>query len=205
MKIVTLNTLSLFFSKLENKFSNIKHVHKISDVEDLQRRLDEITLPPNIETSEDIALWVNQLSLTVSDLASNVNNLSNTIDILTPSIGEIYITTSSEHPSVKFGGVWEQIKDMFLLAAGDTYSVGSTGGEATHTLTIDEMPSHNHIFNRHQLWRTESVPESGESNGYGASNKTLTVYSDNTSSTGENQSHNNMPPYLSVYVWKRIS
>ena len=205
MKIVTFNSLALFLSNLEKIFSNVGHIHKISDVEGLQRRLDEITLPPNIETSEDIALWVNQLSLTVSDLNSTVNNLSNTIDMLTPSIGEIYITTSSEHPSVKFGGVWEQIKDMFLLAAGDTYSAGSIGGEAIHTLTIDEIPSHNHTFNRHQLWRTESVPESGTSDGYGVSNKTLTVYSDNTSSTGGNQAHNNMPPYLSVYVWKRMS
>ena len=36
-------------------------------------------------------------------------------------------------------GTWEQIKDVFLLAAGDTYSAGSTGGEATHTLTVAEF------------------------------------------------------------------
>ena len=124
--------------------------------------------------------------------------------MLTPSIGEIYLTASNECPSVKFGGVWEQIKDMFLLVAGDTYSVGSVGGESTHVLTIDEIPSHNHTFNRHQLWITESVSDSGTSDGYGVSNKTLTVYSDNTSSIGGSKAHNNMPPYLIVYIWKRI-
>lgn len=43
-----------------------------------------------------------------------------------------------------FGGTWEQIKDTFILAAGDTYKAGTTGGEATHILTTDEMPAHNH-------------------------------------------------------------
>ena len=198
MKIVTFNALALFLSNLEKIFSNVEHVHKISDVEDLQRRLDSITLPPDIETSEDIALWVNQLSLAVSDLTNTVNNLI-------PSVGEIYITTSSEHPSVKFGGTWEQIKDTFLLASGDIYNAGETGGESEHALTIDEIPSHNHVFNRHQLWRNETVPTAGTSDGYGANNKTLEVYSDNTSSVGGNKAHNNMPPYLSVYVWKRVA
>ena len=45
-----------------------------------------------------------------------------------------------------FGGTWTQIKDRFVLAAGDSYSVNNTGGEKTHTLTKEEMPSHNHIF-----------------------------------------------------------
>ena len=47
-------------------------------------------------------------------------------------------------PASFIGGTWEQIKDRFILAAGDTYASGSTGGEATHTLTVDEMPQHNH-------------------------------------------------------------
>ena len=121
-------------------------------------------------------------------------------------IGAIYLSVNNINPNTLFGfGSWEQIKDTFLLAAGNTYSAGSTGGEAEHTLTTEEMPAHTHTFNRHQLWRTETVPESGESDGYGVSNKTLTVYSDNTSSIGGGQAHNNMPPYLSVYMWKRIS
>ena len=59
-------------------------------------------------------------------------------------IGSIYLSVNSVDPSTIFGGTWEKIKDKFLLSDGDTYSIGSTGGEATHTLTIDEMPSHNH-------------------------------------------------------------
>ena len=120
-------------------------------------------------------------------------------------VGAIYLSVNNVNPNVLFGfGSWEQIKDTFLLATGDIYSAGSTGGEAEHLLTTEEIPSHTHIFNRHQLWRTETVPASGESDGYGASNKTLKVYADNTSTIGGGQAHNNMPPYLAVYMWKRI-
>lgn len=121
-------------------------------------------------------------------------------------VGSIYISVSNVNPSTLFGfGEWEQIQDRFLLGAGSTYTGGSVGGEATHTLTAEEIPAHSHTFNRHKLWSSESVPESGTSDGYGASNKTLRVYMDNTSVVGGGQAHNNMPPYLTVYMWKRVS
>ena len=120
-------------------------------------------------------------------------------------VGSIYMSISDVSPNALFGfGTWEQIKDTFLLCAGDSYPVGSVGGESEHILTVDEMPSHAHTFNRHQLWRTEEVPEAGTSDGYGVNNKTLSVYTDNTSAIGGGQAHNNMPPYLTVYAWKRV-
>lgn len=70
-------------------------------------------------------------------------------NLLTPEIvgrlvypvGSIYVSVNSTNPGTIFGGTWEQIKDRFILAAGDTYSAGSTGGSAdavipTHTHTI---------------------------------------------------------------------
>ena len=61
-------------------------------------------------------------------------------------VGSIYWSSNDTDPGTLFGGTWQQIKDMFVLAAGDSYSVNATGGEKTHTLAIDEMPSHNHSF-----------------------------------------------------------
>lgn len=62
-------------------------------------------------------------------------------------IGAIYMTTTDINPNTLFPSTtWAQIKDTFLLCAGDVYSLGTTGGEATHTLTSDEMPSHTHTF-----------------------------------------------------------
>lgn len=186
--------------------SSSEHIHEISDINGLQTKLDELTLPSDIETSDDVIVKINQLSLALNNMESTINDLTNTVNLLTPSIGEIYFTTSSESPSVKFGGTWEQIKDMFLLSAGDEYVAGSTGGESEHVLTTEEMPSHAHNFNRHQLYSNEDVPLDEQINGgYGANNKTLKIYTDTTTSVGGGQAHNNMPPYLAVYVWKRVA
>ena len=192
-------------------FAEKIHAHQISDIEDLQKKLDELTPPSEIETSEDVIIRVNQLSLAINDLNNTlasmtgiINDLTDTIDALIPSIGEIYITTSNENPVVKFGGVWEQIKDTFLLASGDLYVAGSIGGEATHTLTIDEIPSHTHQYKRHAFDRNDTDPETGE-DVYGANNKTLAAHEGTTEATGNGQPHNNMPPYLTVYVWKRVA
>ena len=63
-------------------------------------------------------------------------------------VGSIYMSINSTDPSELFGGEWEQIKDRFLLACGTTYSNGATGGEATHTLTTNEMPTHSHSIGK---------------------------------------------------------
>lgn len=119
-------------------------------------------------------------------------------------VGAIYISTTAEslEPANLFGGTWEQINDVFLLAAGTTYPPGSTGGEATHTLTIDEMPSHSHNY----LGTVAAQPGGSTyagTVGYGSSATGGTpitpVYA------GGDSAHNNMPPYLTVYMWKRIA
>lgn len=63
-------------------------------------------------------------------------------------IGSIYMSVNNLNPSEVFGGTWEQIKDKFLLSSGDNYDLGDTGGEATHTLTAAELPSHNHSYDK---------------------------------------------------------
>lgn len=85
--------------------------------------------------------------------------------------------------------------DKFILGAGAKYSVGSTGGEETVTLTVDQIPSHIHEFSRHQASRDETG--NGDS-GYGVSNKTLDMVTTSTAATGGSQAHNNMPPYYAL-------
>lgn len=68
------------------------------------------------------------------------------VDLIYP-VGSIYMSVASTSPATLFDGTtWEQLKDKFLLGAGDTYTAGDTGGNASHTLTTSEMPSHNHTF-----------------------------------------------------------
>lgn len=119
-------------------------------------------------------------------------------------VGAIYMSTVATNPKTLFGfGTWEQIKDTFLLAAGSTYTGGSTGGEATVTLTTKQIPAHNHsIF----------YPNAGAGNDYApigypnvGSKSTYWAVGSYTGDVGGGEAHNNMPPYLAVYVWKRTA
>ena len=121
------------------------------------------------------------------------------IDLIYP-IGSIYMSVNNIYPGTLFGGTWEQIQDTFLLAAGSNYANGSTGGEAEVTLTVDEIPSHKHTVNYVNYNRGSG---SKETMGY-LSSASQTNYAD-TSSIGNGQAHNNMPPYLVVNVWKRTA
>ena len=115
-------------------------------------------------------------------------------------VGAVYISVSNIDPGTLFGGTWEQIEDTFLLSAGSTYTAGDTGGEAEHTLTTQEMPSHNHSLACRWSGETGSSGTLGQMDGGGYSSAGI-----GTNSTGGGQAHNNMPPYLVVYMWQRIS
>ena len=62
-------------------------------------------------------------------------------------VGSFYWSEKNTDPGTLFGGTWEQIKDTFVLAAGDTYQAGATGGQADVTLTEDMIPAHSHNQN----------------------------------------------------------
>lgn len=125
-------------------------------------------------------------------------------------VGSIYMSVSNIKPGDLFGGVWDQIKDKFLLSAGDSHTAGETGGEVEHTLTVDEMPVHSHSLSRLRI--AKDVVNSESSNV----NRSISAepewwYETNPydigsiSPNGGGKPHNNMPPYLTVYMWKRIA
>ena len=58
----------------------------------------------------------------------------------------LYWSSQSTDPATLFGGTWSRVKDKFILAAGDTYSNGNTGGAATVTLDTTKIPSHSHTI-----------------------------------------------------------
>lgn len=118
-------------------------------------------------------------------------------------VGSIYMSVNSTNPKTLFGGTWVQIKDRFLLAAGTTYKAGATGGEAAHTLTESEMPSHNHAV----YYPNAGAADHSAPGNYpdGPSDSTYYAVGSYTSSAGGDRAHNNMPPYLAVYVWKRTA
>lgn len=74
------------------------------------------------------------------------SQLQDTASKLYP-VGSVYISFNSADPSTLFGGTWTRLKDTFLLASGDTYAAGTTGGSATKTIAISNLPAHNHSVN----------------------------------------------------------
>lgn len=135
-------------------------------------------------------------------------------------VGAIYLSVNSTSPASLFGGTWEQLKDRFLLGAGDVYSNGAAGGSADAMVV-----SHGHTFSG--VNRTGSagnfIGVRGPSTGVlswteinysntrvGSNLGCLTVHFNMTpegtiSSSGESGAGKNMPPYLAVYMWKRIA
>lgn len=183
------------------------------------------------------------------DIPTNNNQLTNGKGYLVKSdllnvvypVGSIYMSVNSTSPQSFLGGTWTQIQNTFLLAAGSSYSNGSTGGAATVSLTTANMPSHGHgvgtlavanksltgtvnysLFTGGQ-WENKSTNgiisqwkntnRQYDTNGTSQNswawlkidashNHTL---SGSTASNGSGTAHNNMPPYLAVYMWKRTA
>ena len=150
--------------------------------------------------------------------------LPSIVDAIYP-VGSIYMNVNNVDPSQIFGGTWVQIEDTFLLAAGQTYAAGATGGESSHTLTKEELPTEHMTFRR--IYNTADgsmidVMASSETDGsigvadgtQGRPNINFHAATISGLTTGQkamqytyggNQAHNNMPPYLAVYVWRRTA
>lgn len=204
-----------------------------------------LQLPDNIATKEYVQTELEKFEaedlVYYEDGAAAVqeNSINALANIIYP-IGSIYISVNNTNPSVLFGGDWVQIKDKFLLSAGDTYAAGTGGGEAAHTLTQAETPAHTHTRGTMEItgnfrvdfagegWSStrehsgafykadggsgnwlKSISSSGVVAGSGNALTTGFAASRNwsgaTSSVGGGASHNNMPPYLTVYMWKRVA
>lgn len=137
-------------------------------------------------------------------------------------VGSIYMNVNSTNPGTLFGGTWEQIQGRFLLGMSSSYPAGSQGGEAEHTLTSGELPMHYHSVG--EQGNTVFVYPSSRTNSATSSTGNYSLLLNSTTNgyvteqragvgrlvTGEaidnrGQAHNNMPPYLSVYIWKRTA
>lgn len=115
-------------------------------------------------------------------------------------VGAIYLSVTDANPAALFGGTWERIGGRFLLGADTTYTAGSTGGEAVHTLTADEMPKHNHDVDNLNASGNATpfmTVQAQDKRGFGGNVQTMYA--------GGGKAHNNMPPYLAVYMWKRTA
>lgn len=157
---------------------------------------------------------------------------SDLLDLIYP-IGSIYMSVNEVSPSVLFGGEWEQLKDRFLLGAGDTYQNGITGGNTEHTHSIDEhshkygialgayygAASYENATHSGALEGGNGDPAAWEHMGQHDSYRNSNATSSSTSATVvvrrsiantsseelDTKSTSSLPPYLAVYMWKRTA
>lgn len=115
-------------------------------------------------------------------------------------VGSIYMSVNNVSPQNFLGGTWAKIEGRFLLSADSSHAAGSTGGEETHTLTVNEIPSHHHEITIYQY-----DPSSSAHQAINSGDVPTRYGSVSTSYAGGGQPHNNMPPYLAVYMWKRTA
>lgn len=184
-------------------------------------------------------------------------------------VGSVYISFNSADPSTLFGGTWVRLKDTFLLANGDSYAPNTSGGSATKTIAVSNMPSHNHSVNSsgshthtattstagnhshtrgsmnitgrvgcfgeedtdypngafyqtsakgtghgggidHMVYMDASRAWTGATSTAGNHNHTLTTssagsHTHTTNNTGGSVPLNIMPPYTTVYAWRRTA
>lgn len=131
-----------------------------------------------------------------------------TVKLLAWPVGSIYMSMVATNPATLFGGTWERIAYGRMLIGADSvdYPAGSTGGEKTHKLTTSEMPSHNHPMASVVGWPLSTNPGKEWSAVYTSTPSfPYTNWCTSTNNTGNNIPHNNMPPYLSVYMWRRTA
>jgi len=136
---------------------------------------------------------------------SGVDTKQNIIDAIYP-VGSLYTTTISTSPAAALGGTWDAFGEGKVLvgkaSSGTFDTAGATGGAETHALTEAELPSHTHTVSHttiaERLYGGSDADRTRTDINGSASNET-------TSSTGSGTAHNNLQPYVVVYMWKRTA
>ena len=131
-----------------------------------------------------------------------IDNLINNAKLDAHPIGSLYFSSVATEPDTLFGGTWERVKDKFILAAGDEYVAGSDGGEAEVKLKIEHMPKHSHQLSLDNYGDDHASAVKWET----TSNAGKFAYGgDMIEPMGNDQPHNNMPPYEVYFCWKRTA
>jgi len=181
-------------------------------VDDSRNKVSPIVSTDTVysENGEKLSAVLNSIS-SISEKYSTDNFAYN----MFYPVGSIYISTSNISPEdwqwVKNMNPttgtwkWERIQGRFLIGAGSatdtnnkqmSFNAGAVGGEYEHKLTIEEMPSHSHTY------ENNPYRENAGGSSHAAENELVET---ETGKTGGDQAHNNIPPYIAVYMWKRTA
>ena len=163
--------------------------------------------------------WAIGTNVTAANIGSEIGSLKSDLANKLYPVGSIYMSVNPTDPAELFGGTWERIKDRFLLAAGNTYAAGDSGGSASHSHTLSNngaacignfdnvtafLTGYKYYWKDYDsgsnmwAWTHNDNYQFTSSTNY---------YNDGifVSLTGSTDMTNSMPPYLAVYMWKRIA
>ena len=126
-------------------------------------------------------------------------------------VGSLYFSENATSPAELYGGTWERIEGKFIMGASDSYPAGSTGGEAKHTLTKSELSRIREqltgltAYNANVVGTDKVLSLVEENTRSNVQPSNSAKYATLTMSLGDSQPHNNIPPYYSVYIWRRVA
>lgn len=177
---------------------------KLSEEEKQLDRFYVITDASSLGDASDVAYKNTESKLKSTNVQGAVDELNSKLSHVGMIIHSTTLDTEDKVKAIYGGTSWSKIEGKFLLGQSSTYVINSTGGEATHILTVNEMPKHSH---------RQSIDSSYNAAGLGASghyaqnnnNSNRSVSGMTSGETGGNAAHNNMPPYKAVYIWERTA
>lgn len=163
---------------------------------------------------------LDSLKKTVNSLNS-LSDLTKSIYLLMHPVGSIVITTVAQSPELVFGGTWitwgsGRVPVGVDKAQEEFETVEKTGGEKSHWLSIHETPSHTHALEPNGsaysfAWGASKGNVHVQTNAVGGASPSGSNYLytrqgewNQTGASGSTQPHNNLQPYITCYMWKRI-
>lgn len=201
---------TIYYNWAQKKLLSTKLDEMDSDTESRLEKSKALDDYASIMSNQTAGFWPDALAVKEGFTQLNTN-LTNIWRKIYP-IGSIYMSVNSTNPGTLFGGTWQRIQNQFLLAAGSSYAAGSTGGAATVTLNVNQIPAHTHRVNdsvwmnvggNKNIYFNPDSPGTYFINDVANGGRSSTGWT--TYTAGGSQAHNNMPPYLAVYVWKRTA
>lgn len=139
--------------------------------------------------------------------ADLLNQMQSELLLAVYPVGSIYMSVNNINPGTLFGGTWVAWGAGRVPVGVDTSqpefdTAEETGGEKTHTLTVQEMPNHSHDVNVVYPFdfggKVTAVANSNSDSIYRTANDVVI-------SNGGGQAHNNLQPYITCYMWKRVA
>ena len=188
--------------------------YEMSYFETVLSRLDNIAL--SVEDAQTYAESARSFSNSAAASAARASAIAMADAIACFPVGTILMTATNANPGTYIGGTWTAIEGSFLLAQSEDHPAGETGGAETVELTESNLPAHRHLIMNNSS--ADSTPTSGntlarydrsfgarEGEYYNLNTNSGEAVWGRTSATGSGTAHDNMPPYVAVYVWKRTA